>query len=69
MSWERDAGFSGYILFLTVCSTTILINNFKIQQTLTSNAGLEIGFNLICSLNLFAKKKLQTNQNIGNLIC
>ena len=26
------------------------------------------GFNLICSLNLFAKKKLQTNQNIGNLI-
>ena len=27
------------------------------------------GFNLICRLNLFAKKKLQTNQNISNLIC
>ena len=25
--------------------------------------------NLICRLNLFAKKKLQTNQNISNLIC
>ena len=28
-----------------------------------------LGFNLICRLNLFAKKKLQTNQNISNLIC
>ena len=28
-----------------------------------------MGFNLICRLNLFAKKKLQTNQNISNLIC
>ena len=60
--------YSKYIVLINVFSKDqdlFLIKIYTKHQDLV----LIMGFNLICRLNLFAKKKLQTNQNISNLIC
>ena len=57
----KEEGYEAAQIYLT--------NTEWSRQSATSLLNYVKGFNLICSLNLFAKKKLQTNQNIGNLIC